>query len=258
MGHRDRPALSARRIIPCLDVKDGRVVKGVKFQGLRDAGDPAELAVRYEQEGADEVVFLDIGASVEGRAMMRDAVRRAAERLSIPLTVGGGVRSVRDVGRTLRSGADKVSLNTAAIDRPTLVRECSTEFGAQCTVLAIDARKKGAGWSVLSHGGTRVTPLDAVAWARRGVALGAGELLLTSWDADGTKDGYDLGLTRAVSRAVKAPVIASGGCGSMAHVLDAFRAGADAALAASVFHYREIDIHALKRFLDAKGVEVRL
>ena len=249
--------MSARRIIPCLDVKDGRVVKGVKFQSLRDAGDPAELAVRYEEEGGDEIVFLDIGASVEGREMMRKAVKRTAENLSIPLTVGGGIRSVKDVERTLNSGADKVSLNSAAIDSPRLLAACSRKFGQQCTVLAIDAKKSGRAWKVLSHGGTRETSLDAVVWARRGVELGAGEILLTSWDADGTKEGFDLPLTRAVSRAVSVPVIASGGCGTMQHVLEAFLSGADAALAASVFHFREIEISALKRFLARSGVEVR-
>ncbi|HLF05901.1 MAG TPA: imidazole glycerol phosphate synthase cyclase subunit, partial [Thermoplasmata archaeon] len=200
--------MSARRIIPCLDVKDGRVVKGVKFQDLRQAGDPSELAVRYEDEGGDEIVFLDIGASVEGREMMRKAVRRTAENLSIPLTVGGGIRNVKDVELTLNSGADKVSLNTAAIQSPRLLADCSRKFGQQCTVLAIDAKKSDRGWKVLSHGGTRETSLDAVAWARRGVELGAGEILLTSWDADGTKEGFDLPLTRAVSRAVSVPVIA--------------------------------------------------
>jgi cyclase len=249
--------LSARRIIPCLDVKNGRVVKGVKFQNLRHAGDPAELAVRYEKEGGDEVVFLDIGASVEGREMMRKAVKRTAEDLSIPLTVGGGIRSIEDVERTLNAGADKVSLNTAAVLEPRLIARCSRRFGEQCTVLAIDAKRRGASWQVLSHGGTRATRLDAVKWARRGVELGAGEILLTSWDADGTKEGFDLPLTRAVSRAVRVPVIASGGCGSMKHVLDAFRAGADAALAASVFHFREIEIKALKHFLARNGIEVR-
>lgn len=250
--------MSAKRMIPCLDVKDGRVVKGIRFGSLRDAGDPAELAGRYEREGADEVVFLDITASIEGRRLMHDAVRRTAENVFIPLTVGGGLRTLDDISQTLVSGADRVSLNTAAVQDPELLGSAVGMFGSQCIVLSIDARRRpDGGWEVYTHGGRRATGLDAVEWAVRGAEMGAGEILLTSMDADGTKQGYDLALTRAVCSRVKVPVIASGGCGSIQHVYDVLLAGADAALAASVFHYGDIPIAVLKREMLARGIEVR-
>lgn len=248
-----------RRIIPCLDVNAGRVVKGTKFLNLRDAGDPVEVARRYDREGADELVFLDITASSDKRPILLDVVRRTAEEVFIPLTVGGGVRSVEDVRTLLNAGADKVSINTAAVKDPGLVRAASRAVGAQCIVVAIDAKKKtpGKGWEVYIHGGRTATGLDVVAWAKKVVSLGAGEILLTSMDADGTKAGYDEGLLRAVSAAVSVPVIASGGAGKPAHFQGAFRAGADAALAASLFHFRELSITALKKYLAAKKVAVR-
>lgn len=255
----------AKRVVVCLDVDGGRVVKGVRFQGLRDVGDPAELAARYEAEGADEVVFLDISASVEGRATTLEAVRRTAERLFIPLTVGGGVASPDDMRAALNAGADKVAVNTAALARPALVTECSRRFGAQCVVVAIDARLsplaagslKGKHWTVWSHGGRRDTGRDVLDWAREAARLGAGELLLTSIDADGTQEGFDLDLTRAVAAAVPIPVVASGGCGKAEHLADALKAGADAALAASIFHDRRTTVHEAKQVLQAQGVAVR-
>ena len=249
-----------KRVIPCLDVKGGRVVKGVKFENLRDMGDPAELAARYYDEGADEVVFLDIGASKEERRTTLDTVRRTAEALFIPLTVGGGIRTVDDVQDALSAGADKVSMNTAAVLRPELIRESSERFGAQCTVLALDAKRRaeGEGWEVYTHGGSKPTGLDAVAWARRAAELGAGEILLTSMDRDGTKDGYDVDLTRAVSEAAGIPVIASGGAGKLEDFAEAFHGGrADAALAASLFHERTLTVMQVKRYLLERGVLVR-
>lgn len=250
----------AKRIIPCLDVKDGRVVKGVNFVQLRDAGDPVELAALYDREGADELVFLDISASVEGRGTMVDVVRRTAEEVHIPFTVGGGIGSVEDMKRLLRAGADKISINTAAVLNPSLISDGSRVFGAQCIVLAIDAKYNPAwnDWEVYTHGGRNPTGLRVLEWAKQGEALGAGEILLTSMDADGTKDGFDVALTRAVSDAVGIPVIASGGAGSVRHFVDVFVDGhADAALAASIFHYREVSIREVKEALRAEGVNVR-
>jgi imidazole glycerol-phosphate synthase subunit HisF len=248
----------AKRVVPCLDVKDGRVVKGVRFVDLRDAGDPVEAALAYDAQGADELVFLDITASHEARDTMLDVVRRTAEGIYMPLTVGGGVRSVDDVRRLLRAGADKVSLNTAALERPAVIREAAERFGSQCIVVAIDARAEGARFGVYTHGGRRATGRDAIAWAQDAVALGAGEILLTSMDRDGTKDGYDLALTRAVSQAVTVPVIASGGAGALGHFYDALVDGAaDAALAASLFHFGIHTIAEAKAYLAERGVEVR-
>ncbi|OGL11567.1 MAG: imidazole glycerol phosphate synthase subunit HisF [Candidatus Rokubacteria bacterium RIFCSPLOWO2_02_FULL_72_37] len=249
----------AKRVIPCLDVKDGRVVKGVRFVDLRDAGDPVEAALAYDAQGADELVFLDITASHEDRDIMLDVVRRTAEGVYMPLTVGGGVRSIEDVRRLLRAGADKVSLNTAALERPTLIREAAERFGSQCIVIAIDARREGASWGVYSHGGRRPVGRDAVEWAREAGALGAGEILLTSMDRDGTKDGYDLELTRAISQAVPVPVIASGGAGSLEHLWEGLVEGcADAVLAASIFHFGIYTIAEAKAYLRDRGVPVRL
>lgn len=247
-----------RRLIVCLDVKGGRVVKGVRFEGLRDIGDPVELALRYEREGADEVTFLDISASVEERETLWELVRRTAERLFIPLTVGGGVRTVEDVGRALRAGADKVSINSAAVARPELLTECAERFGAQCVVASIDARRDGPGWRVHTHGGRRPTDLEAVAWARECVARGAGEVLLTSIDQDGARSGYDLELTRAVADAVEVPVIASGGAGSAEHVREGLvRGGADAALVAGILHDGLTTVGAIKSLLVASGLPIR-
>jgi cyclase len=254
----------AKRVVPCLDVKDGRVVKGVRFVDLRDAGDPVEAALAYDAQGADELVFLDITASHEARDTMLDVVRRTAEGIYMPLTVGGGIRTVEDVRRLLRAGADKISLNTAALERPTVIREAVERFGSQCIVVAIDARR-GAGrpdepprWGVYSHGGRRAAGRDAIEWAREAVALGAGEILLTSMDRDGTKDGYDLELTRAVSQSVSVPVIASGGAGSLEHLYEGLVDGcADAALAASIFHFGTHTIAEAKAYLRGRGVEVR-
>ena len=247
-----------KRIIPCLDVKDGRVVKGVKFVDLRDAGDPVEAALAYDAQGADELVFLDITASHEDRSIMLDVVRRTAEVLYIPLTVGGGLRTVDDVRVLLRAGAEKVSFNTAALARPDVIREAAERFGSQCIVVAIDARKEGDRWGVYTHGGRRPTGRDAVAWAQEAVALGAGEILLTSMDRDGTKDGYDLELTRAIGEAVTVPVIASGGAGTLEHFREAFiEADASAALAASLFHFGTYTIAEVKDYLAERGVEVR-
>jgi len=249
----------AKRIIPCLDVKGGRVVKGVKFVRLRDAGDPVEAARRYDRAGADELVFLDITASHERRKTILDVVRRTADQVFMPLTVGGGISSPSDIRALLNAGCDKVSLNTAAVRRPALIRESAHRFGSQCIVLAIDARREAPGrWKVWTHGGRVPTALDAVAWARRGVRLGAGEILLTSMDADGTQDGYDLALTRAVARAVRVPVIASGGAGSLKDIAAVLTKGeADAALAASIFHFGTFTIRETKRYLAVRGIPVR-
>ena len=249
-----------KRVIPCFDVDKGRVVKGVSFVELRDAGDPVELAKLYDREGADELVFLDITASSDDRATTYDMVARTADEVFIPFTVGGGVRSDGDVRRLLELGADKVSLNTAAVADPQLILRCSDRFGAQCIVVAIDARGVGEGrWEVYTHGGRRPAGMDAVEWARRAVELGAGELLVTSMDTDGHKDGFDLPLTRAISEAVEVPVIASGGCGSPQHMVDAVvRGKADAVLAASIFHFGEYSIGETKRYMQAHGLPVRL
>lgn len=248
----------AKRIIPCLDVKGGRVVKGVNFLELRDAGDPVEAAAQYEKEGADELVFLDITASSDARPILMDVVRRTAEKVFMPLTVGGGVRTVQDVRDLLLAGADKVSMNTAAVQDPDLIRRSAERFGSQCTVVAIDAKRDGAGWKVFTHGGRTRTEWDVVAWAKEVQRLGAGEILLTSMDKDGTKTGFDLELTRTVSEAVEIPVIASGGVGSLEHLAEGFERGkADAVLAASIFHFREHTIHAAKDFLKARGIPVR-
>ena len=248
----------ALRVIPCLDVKDGRVVKGVNFVALRDAGDPVEQARAYDREGADEVTFLDITASSDARDTMVDVVRRTADEVFIPLTVGGGVRSVEDARRLLRAGADKVAVNTAAVTRPELVEELSVEFGAQCVVVAIDARRAARGFEVYTHGGRKPTGLDAVSWAAECERLGAGEILLTSMDRDGTKEGFDLPLTRAVVASCNLPVVASGGVGSVDHLVAGAReGGADALLAASVFHFGEISVRQAKAHLAQAGVVVR-
>ncbi|KAA0021045.1 imidazole glycerol phosphate synthase subunit HisF [Antrihabitans cavernicola] len=254
----------AVRVIPCLDVDAGRVVKGVNFENLRDAGDPVELAAIYDKQGADELTFLDVTASSGERATMLDVVSRTAEQVFIPLTVGGGVRSVDDVDRLLRAGADKVSVNTAAIARPELLRELSERFGSQCIVLSVDARTvpdgqqdTPSGWEVTTHGGKRGTGLDAVEWAVRGAELGVGEILLNSMDADGTKAGFDLPMIRAVRAAVHVPVIASGGAGTVDHFAPAVEAGADAVLAASVFHFGDLNIPQVKDAMRAQGITVR-
>ena len=252
--------MPAKRIIPCLDVSDGRVVKGVRFQDLRDAGDPAELAGAYDREGADEIVFLDITASSDARKILLDAVERTANEVFIPLAVGGGVGSVSDMAELLTHGADKVSVNSAALADPHLITRCAEVFGAQCVVLAIDARKRtdASGWEVFSHGGRHLTGRDAVEWAAMGEKLGAGEILLTSMDFDGTHEGYDIELLRSVRDAVRLPVIASGGAGSARHMYEAMTAGgADAALAASIFHFGELTIPDVKQELVAMGLEVR-
>ena len=248
------------RIIPCLDVRDGRVVKGVNFVNLVDAGDPVEQAKAYENQGADELVFLDITASSDNRAIMRDVVERTAGECFMPLTVGGGLRTLEDIRLMLNAGADKVSLNTAAITNPNLVSEASAKFGNQCIVVAIDAKREGEGrWNVYTHGGRNRTELDAVEWAKEVERRGAGEILLTSMDCDGTKDGYDIALTRAVSDAVKIPVIASGGAGNLKHLVDAVKlGGASAVLAASIFHFGTYTIEQAKREMRAAGLPVRL
>jgi cyclase len=247
------------RVIPCLDVTDGRVVKGVNFVDLRDAGDPVELAARYDAEGADELVFLDITASSDGRDTMVDVVRRTAEQVYIPFTIGGGIRSVEDARLLLRAGADKVSVNTSAVQRPELVADIAAEFGAQCVVCAIDARARPeGGWEVVVHGGRTPTGLDAVEWAERATALGAGEILLTSMDRDGTKDGFDLVLTRAICDAVGVPVIASGGAGTLEHLVEGvIEGGADAVLAASIFHFGQYSIAEAKQVMATAGIRVR-
>lgn len=248
----------AKRIIPCLDVRRGRVVKGVKFMGLRDAGNPVELAERYNEDGADELVFLDITASLESRRLFLNVLRETASRLFIPLSVGGGITSIEDVRAALANGADKVSLNTAAVKNPELVREASREFGSQCIIASIDVKRVDGAPRVFIYGGRRQTELDAIEWAKRVEALGAGEILLTSMDADGTRKGFDIPLTKAVCSAVNIPVIASGGAGSKQDFLEVFRkTSADAALAAGIFHYKETSIRELKKFLKAKGVAVR-
>jgi imidazole glycerol-phosphate synthase subunit HisF len=248
-----------KRIIPCLDIDKGRVVKGVKFLSLRDAGDPIEVAKRYEREGADELVYLDITASYEKRGTFLDLVRRTAEQVFMPLTVGGGVRTVTDIKNLLRAGADKVSMNTIAVKKPLIIQHGAQKFGSQCIVVAIDAKKVGhKKWEVFVHGGRTPTGLDAVTWARKAVHLGAGEILLTSMDADGTKKGFDIDLTKAITSAVDVPVIASGGAGKKEDFYTVFRtAHADAALAASLFHFQEITIPELKKFLHKKKIPVR-
>jgi cyclase len=249
----------AKRIIPCLDVKDGRVVKGTQFVNLRDAGDPVENAKVYDQQGADELAFLDITASHEKRDILIDIVRRTAEEIFIPLTVGGGVRRLEDIRGLLKAGADKVSINTAAVKDPTFVERAAKRFGSQCIVIAIDAKRKGENWEVFTHGGRTPTGIDAIQWAKRMDELGAGEILLTSMDRDGTKDGYDIELTRTISGQVGIPVIASGGVGTLEHLYEGLVYGkADAVLAASIFHYREYTISQVKTFLKEKGVTVRL
>jgi len=250
----------AKRVIPCLDVTAGRVVKGVNFVSLRDAGDPVEIAARYDAEGADELTFLDITASSDERDLLLHVIEAVASQVFIPLTVGGGVRKVEDVRRLLNAGADKVSINTAAVQNPALVEEASGKVGNQCIVVAIDAKKRdGGGWEVYTHGGRKPTGLDAVDWARRMVASGAGEILLTSMDRDGTRDGFDLALTRAVAGAVSVPVIASGGVGSLQHLADGVLEGrADAVLAASVFHFGDFTVRAAKEHMRNQGIEVRL
>jgi len=250
----------AKRIIPCLDIKGGRVVKGVKFVGLRDAGDPVEAARAYEAQGADELTFLDITATNEARATIEDIVRAVAAEIFMPLTVGGGIRTVADMRRLLLAGADKVSVNTSAVNNPSLLDEGADQFGSQCIVLAIDMKRRanGAGWEVLTCGGQKATGLDAIEWAMEGARRGAGEILLTSMDADGTKAGYDLEGTRAISEAVNVPVIASGGAGTLQHLLEAVTIGkADAVLAASIFHFGEFTIQQAKQFLKERGVPVR-
>lgn len=250
-----------KRIIPCLDVNAGRVVKGVNFVDLRDAGDPVEIAKAYDKAGADELVFLDITASSDARETVTDMVRKVAEQVFIPFTVGGGIRTVDDFKKILREGADKVSVNSAAIDNPMLVREAALKFGSQCVVVAIDAKKRadGSGWNIYKHGGRLDVGIDAVEWAKKVESLGAGEILLTSMDGDGTKAGYDIELTKAVAEAVSIPVIASGGAGSMEHFYEALTEGkADAALAASLFHFKELEIREVKEYLRKKNVPVRL
>jgi cyclase len=251
-----------KRIIPCLDVSQGRVVKGTSFTHLRDAGDPVEMAALYYREGADELVFLDIGATPEGRDIMTDIVEQVSEQVFIPLSVGGGLRGIEDMRRMLRAGADKVSINTAAVQNPRLITEGADKFGSQCIVLAIDAKRAensdGVRWEVFTHGGRKSTGIDVIRWAGQVVSLGAGELLLTSWDADGQRAGYDLELTRAISEAVVVPVIASGGAGTLGHFYEALTIGrADAVLAASIFHYQTYSIREAKDYLAARGIPVR-
>jgi cyclase len=249
----------AKRVIPCLDVSAGRVVKGVNFVALRDAGDPVEIAARYDEQGADELTFLDITASSDERDILLHVIEAVASRVFIPLTVGGGVRKLEDVRRLLNAGADKVSINTAAVQNPDLVRQASSIVGCQCIVVAIDAKKNGNSWQVYTHGGRKPTALDAVDWARRMESAGAGEILLTSMDRDGTRDGFDLALTRAVSEAVGVPVIASGGVGTLEHLADGVLAGrADAVLAASVFHFGDFTVRQAKEHMRLRGIEVRL
>ena len=250
-----------KRIIPCLDVHNGRVVKGVNFVNLRDAGDPVEIAAAYDKAGADEVVFLDITASSDARNTVVDMVRRVAENVFIPFTVGGGIRTVEDFKVLLREGADKISINSSAINRPELVSEAADKFGSQCVVVAIDAKKRadGSGWNIYKNGGRIDVGIDAVEWAKKVCRMGAGEILLTSMDCDGTKAGYDIELTRAIAEAVSVPVIASGGAGTMEHFYEALTDGkADAALAASLFHYKELEIREVKKYLREKGLSVRL
>jgi imidazole glycerol-phosphate synthase subunit HisF len=248
-----------KRIIPCLDIKDGRVVKGVNFVNLQDAGDAVENGRFYDQEGADELVFLDITASLEGRATTIKLVKRVADNIFLPFTVGGGIRSIDDIRELLKAGCDKVSINTAAAKSPAFIRKASLRFGSQCIVAAIDARRAGKRWEVYINGGRTPTGLDAVKWANRVESLGAGEILLTSMDYDGTKEGYDIELTRIVSESVSVPVIASGGAGRITHLYDALTSGkADAVLAASIFHFRELSVREVKRYLKGRGIPVRL
>ena len=249
----------AKRIIPCLDVKDGRVVKGVNFVNIRDAGDPVELARYYSDQGADEIVFLDITATHEARKTVADVVERTAEQVFVPLTVGGGIRTLDDFRELLRAGADKISVNSAAVARPELITEAAERFGSQCVVLAVDARSRGDGtWEVVVAGGRKPTGLDLLEWVKKGEALGAGEILLTSMDADGTKAGFDLPMTKAVTEAVGIPVIASGGCGSLSHFAEVFEeTGCDAALAASLFHFGELTVPQVKDYLRARDIPVR-
>ncbi len=249
----------AKRIIPCLDVRDGRVVKGVNFVNIRDAGDPVELAKFYSDQGADEIVFLDITATSDARDTVADVVERTASQVFVPLTVGGGIRTIEDFARLLRSGADKISVNSAAVAGPTLISRAAERFGSQCVVLAVDARARGDGsWEVVVAGGRKPTGMDLIDWVRRGEALGAGEILLTSMDADGTKAGFDLAMTKAVTEAVSIPVIASGGCGSLEHFAQVFReTGCDAALAASLFHFGELTVPQVKTYLHQQGIPVR-
>lgn len=247
-----------KRVIPCLDVKDGVVVKGVCFRDLKGVGDPPALAVEYQDQGADEIVFLDVKASVSGAETLRSAVKRTAEQLFIPLTVGGGIRSFEDVRKTLNAGADKISINTAAVETPSLITRCADAFGSQCVVVAIDAKRTLIGWEVYTYSGTKPTGLDALEWAKEVTELGAGEILLTSMDADGTRSGYDIELTRRAARSVGVPVIASGGCGTIDHIVDVLTEGeADAALAASIFHFGEHTVAEVKEKLEARGVPVR-
>lgn len=253
--------MHTKRIIPCLDVKDGRVVKGINFMDLKDAGDPVEVAKAYDKAGADEVVFLDITASSDQRNTVVDMVRRVAENVFIPFTVGGGIRTVDDFKAILREGADKISVNSAAIDNPKLISDAADKFGSQCVVVAIDAKKRadGSGWNIYKHGGRIDVGIDAVEWAVKAERLGAGEILLTSMDCDGTKAGYDISLTKAISESVSIPVIASGGAGEKEHFYDALTiGGADAALAASLFHYKELEIMELKKYLLEKGISMRM
>ena len=249
----------AKRIIPCLDVRDGRVVKGVNFVNIRDAGDPVELAKYYSDQGADEIVFLDITATSDARDTVADVVERTAAQVFVPLTVGGGIRTLEDFQRLLRAGADKISVNSAAVARPELIAEAAERFGSQCVVLAVDARSRGDGtWEVVVAGGRKPTGIDLLEWVKKGEALGAGEILLTSMDADGTKAGFDLAMTRAVTEAVSIPVIASGGCGSLAHFAQVFEeTGCDAALAASLFHFGELTVPQVKEYLTTRQIPVR-
>lgn len=248
----------AKRIIPCLDVKDGRVVKGVNFVGLKDAGDPVEVAKRYNNEGADEITFLDITATHEKRDTIVDVVKEVAKEVFIPLTVGGGIRTMDDIYKLLNVGCDKVSINSHAVKNPSFIDEAAKRFGSQCIVVAIDVKKTGEGWNAYTAGGRHDTGIDAIAWAQEVVNRGAGEILLTSMDADGTKAGFDNEITGIISNLVEVPVIASGGAGSMEHIKDTFDAGADAALAASIFHFKEIDIMDLKRYLNKNNISVRI
>lgn len=253
--------MHTKRIIPCLDVNNNRVVKGVNFVNLKDAGDPVEVAAAYDKAGADELVFLDITASSDARRTVVDMVRKVAEKVFIPFTVGGGIRTVEDFKELLREGADKISINSSAIDTPKLISDAADKFGSQCVVVAIDAKKRkdGSGWNVYKNGGRIDVGKDAVEWAIRAVSMGAGEILLTSMDCDGTKNGYDIELTKTIAESVSVPVIASGGAGNKEHFYDALTAGeADAALAASLFHYKELEINDLKEYLNGKGVPVRL
>ena len=249
----------AKRIIPCLDVRDGRVVKGVNFVNIRDAGDPVELAKYYSDQGADEIVFLDITATSDARDTVADVVERTAAQVFVPLTVGGGIRTLEDFQRLLRAGADKISVNSAAVARPELISEAAERFGSQCVVLAVDARARGDGtWEVVVAGGRKPTGMDLIAWVKKGEALGAGEILLTSMDADGTKAGFDLAMTKAATDAVSIPVIASGGCGSLAHFAEVFeQTNCDAALAASLFHFGELTVPQVKEYLESRQIPVR-